>query len=500
MKNQISGQMKRMTRLYRWVIPVVLVYCMAFSFLFAGGALRLLGKGEPEAAPEKFNVYGGEDIYSSLEGQMMTFEFASDFKETNHYYFVYDDESLPYIIQVHGTLSEEALKIQSYLYEDSKEEPEPVIFYGMAAPIEEDIKEYAIESYNEMWEEELVTEDNFLDYFGEYYLDTTKKPESPVSKNVSLLFLCSVMLALAATGFLVIKLIDPRLKKSRATLKAWPEEKLLLVDRQLTQPGISAYEKEELYLADDYIVTNAQGFEIISYEKIERVFQTISGTNMRLMAESSGQKYHTLIRSKGTGSKKKEAFEELANQVKRKIEDKRESLVKDTLSSEISAYPESEDWKGEAAASLEEKRVNLIPGIVGALAGALVGAGLWVLIGQIGFIAGIAGFVMLKLSLGGFEKLGGGLDKRGAVICLLITAGMIFGANLLDYGVSMTRAYFEFETSFETLAYVFSNFGNLMSDMDMWKGFYIDLAIGYGLSIWSSLGAIRAIMSMPVSE
>ena len=73
---------------------------------------------------------------------------------------------------------------------------------------------------------------------------------------------------------------------------------------------------------------------------------------------------------------------------------------------------------------------------------------------------------------------------------------MIAGANLLDYAVSMTRAYFQYEASFETLAYVFSNFGKLMSDMDMWRGFFIDLAIGYGLSIWSAAGAIKAILNM----
>ncbi|MFT4105879.1 MAG: hypothetical protein QM657_08960 [Lacrimispora sp.] len=500
MNNQMSGKMKRMIRLYRWAIPVALVYCMAFSFLFAGAAFKLLGGGVPQTDPEKFNVYGGADIYSSLEGRMMTFEFASDFKETNHYYFVYDEESLPYIIQVHGNLSKEALKIQSYLYEDSKEEPEPVSFYGIAAPIEENIRKYAIESYNEMWEEDLVTEDNFSDYFGEYYLDTTRKPESPVSKNVSLLFLWSAMLALAATAYLAAKLTDPRLKKSRATLKAWTEEKLLFVDRQLAQPGTSAYEKEKLYLTQDYIVTNAEGFEILPYQSIERIFHTVAGPNMRLMAESSGQKYHTLILTKGTGSKKKEAFQELADRIKRKIEDRKEEQLRDTLTSEILTDFKTEDWRAEAAASLEEKGTRLIPGIVGALIGALIGAALWVLIGQIGFIAGIAGFVMLKLSLGGFEKLGRRLDKRGAIICLFITAGMIFGANLLDYGVSMTRAYFEFEASFETMAYVFSNFGKLMSEMDMWKGFFVDLAIGYGLSVWSSLGAIRAIMSMQVSE
>ncbi|HBE86511.1 MAG TPA: hypothetical protein DDW53_15700, partial [Lachnoclostridium sp.] len=245
----------------------------------------------------------------------------------------------------------------------------------------------------------------------------------------------------------------------------------------------------------DYIITNAEGFDIIPYEAVARIYDTSSATGIRLMVETKDQKYHTLAMG---GRKNKDGFLELISQVKRKIEDKKEELPEDILDGTYRMYPENVDPEAilQISASLDQKPSNPLFGIIGALFASLLGVGLWVLIGQVGFVAGIAGFVMLKLALSGYQKFGGSLDKKGAVICLIITAGMIIGANLLDYAVSITRGYFQYEASFETLAYVFSNFGKLMSDMDMWRGFFIDLAIGFGLSVWSAAGAIKAILNM----
>ncbi|GLC82962.1 hypothetical protein [Lacrimispora brassicae] len=498
MKKQMSQGLKRMTGLYRWVIPVVFLYIIAFSFFLGGMGMKFLGSTKPDVEPVEFHVYDGEDIYSSLKAQMMTQEFASDFKETNHYYFIYDENLLPFIVQVHGVLPEEYLKIQSYLYDESEESPEPATFYGMSAPIEEDIRTYAIESYNDMWGEELVTEDNFSDYFGEYYLDTTKKPASNAGKTISLVFLYAFTAALAGTLILVWNLNSRSFKKSRATLKAWPEERLLKLDGQLQVALSLAYGKKLLYLTEDYMVTDAEGFDIIPYEAIDRIYDTSSATEKRLGLETTDGEHHTLAIIKRSGRVKEEAFQELILQVKKKIAGKKEELPESLLTGRFYMDPGNEDPEAvlQVSAALELKPSNPFLGVIGALFASLLGVGLWVFIGQVGFIAGIAGFVMLKLALSGYEKLGGSLDKKGAVLCLILTAGMIAGANLLDYAVSMVRAYFQYEASFETLIYVFANFGNLMSEMDMWGEFFLDLAIGYGLSIWSGAGAIKAIMNM----
>ena len=141
------------------------------------------------------------------------------------------------------------------------------------------------------------------------------------------------------------------------------------------------------------------------------------------------------------------------------------------------------------------KKSNVFLGIIGALGGALIGAGLWVALSMVGLIAGIAGFVMLKFALKGYEKLSGRLDKKGAIISLIIAAFMVLFANVLDYVVALCRAFFEWDASFDTIRYVVMNFGTLMTEADSWGGFGLNLVLGYGLSIWSSYRLIGKILT-----
>jgi len=57
----------------------------------------------------------------------------------------------------------------------------------------------------------------------------------------------------------------------------------------------------------------------------------------------------------------------------------------------------TEDW---------EKKENLPLGLIGAVIGILLGSVLWVLIGQIGFIAGIAGYAIVFCGMKGYALLG----------------------------------------------------------------------------------------------
>ena len=142
----------------------------------------------------------------------------------------------------------------------------------------------------------------------------------------------------------------------------------------------------------------------------------------------------------------------------------------------------------------ESRESNLFLGIIGAIGGSLVGVALWLVISLVGFIAGVAGFVMLKFALLGYQKLSGRLDRKGAFISLFVAAFMVFGANVLDFVIAICKAYFQFEASFDTVRFVVMNFSSLMTELDMWNGFALNLVIGYGLSIWSSFSLIRWIL------
>ncbi len=351
-----------------------------------------------------------QDSYKTLEVVALSYDFATDFKETYHYYFAFDREGYPYIVKMKGELNAGYQVLVDYLFGDeTMEEPEPVKLRGVAAPIEEDIREFAIESMNDMYDEEILTESNFEDYIGFGILDTTQKPMG--SSDVTLSY------ALGSLGavFLVLGLIAV---VSGGKRKAAAELALEKQTRTLAQ--MSSY-------VSDAPSINGEG-------------------DLQTLLEE-----------------------------KQKAEDRSsmESITKD----------------------LEpERKSNVFLGIIGALGGSLTGVALWLVLGFVGFIAGIAGFVMLKFALLGYQKLSGKLDKKGALISLFIAAFMVFGANVLDYVISMCKAYFEFEASWDTVCFVVMNFWQLMSEHEQWGGFFMNLVIGYGLSIWASCSLIRSIL------
>lgn len=76
----------------------------------------------------------------------------------------------------------------------------------------------------------------------------------------------------------------------------------------------------------------------------------------------------------------------------------------------------------------EENDSNIVTGVVGATLGALLGVALWVIVSMMGYIAGICGVAMLLAGFKGYELLGGTLDTKGMVTCVLISIIMIFVA------------------------------------------------------------------------
>ena len=371
--------------------------------------------GKSQARVEWFNPWdrswSNQGSYKTLNAVALSYDFAVDFKETYHYYFAFDEGWYPYIVKMKGDLNPEYQPLIDYMFGDeSMDMPEPVEMKGVAAEIEDDIREFAIESMNEMYGDEFLNDGNFEDYLGVSFLDTTKKPMGRADFSTAYTILAVGAAAVFAGAFLTAFSIK---KRKEAVLAE--EKERMLVSRMSTycSDAPSPGEAEDLQSVMDRIPTEEKRSELDS-----------------IMGEQPS-----------------------------------------------------------------EKKGNMALGIIGALGGSLVGVALWLVLGMVGFIAGIAGFVMLKFALLGYQKLSGKLDKKGAVICLVIAAFMVFGANVLDYGISICRGYFQFDASFDTIRYVALNFASLMTEHDMWGGFFTNLLIGYGLSVWSSHSLIGAILS-----
>ena len=72
------------------------------------------------------------------------------------------------------------------------------------------------------------------------------------------------------------------------------------------------------------------------------------------------------------------------------------------------------------------EKSRLVPGLVGAFLGSLIGCALWVVIYRLGYIAGIAGAVTAICAMKGYEMLGGHLDRKGVAGSAIIMVVMIY--------------------------------------------------------------------------
>ena len=159
----------------------------------------------------------------------------------------------------------------------------------------------------------------------------------------------------------------------------------------------------------------------------------------------------------------------------------------------------------EVEASLQENQQNikaqksmLFPGLIGAFLGTLIGAVLWVLIYQLGYIAGIAGAVTTVCAFKGYEMLGKHLDKKGVIFSVIISIIMIYFANRVAWAFS---AYSELKEYFDiTFFDVYRALGVLIKEADATANYYGDLVIGYILTIVCSVGTIIRTLKASVGS
>ena len=134
--------------------------------------------------------------------------------------------------------------------------------------------------------------------------------------------------------------------------------------------------------------------------------------------------------------------------------------------------------------SAADESSNLLLGLIGAVIGAIPGCILWIVIGYIGFVAGIAGYAIMFGAMFCYEKLGKTLDKKGIIICIIVTLISILFANVLGYAIEIYK-YAAEEGMEPSFFLVLINTPMMIKEAGMLGGFLLNLAIGYGLTVWS---------------
>lgn len=136
-------------------------------------------------------------------------------------------------------------------------------------------------------------------------------------------------------------------------------------------------------------------------------------------------------------------------------------------------------------------RENILLGIIGAVLGVLLGAALWVFLGRIGFIAGIAGYAIVFCGMKGYELLGGHLSKGGIILCIILSFLAILAAEFVSLGITVHSELGEMYSLSMTDS--FRMVPELLKESELISAVAKDLIFGYALSIWASYSSVRNI-------
>ena len=197
------------------------------------------------------------DVYTYIDVNIEPYLFAvyeeNGQEEDAKYYLAMDKNNYLYILY----MNEEKL---SEFKVDTIEE-NPIRVTGITKKIPSDIKELAISSYNELMEEEYLTQENFKDYIGYLYLDM-ETPINDSSLYYTGAFLTGLFFLLVFVTYIVIVI------KNKKTMNEISPEEFAKIDAELSQMATSEYSNMKFYLLKDYIVDFNNNIVILKYEDI----------------------------------------------------------------------------------------------------------------------------------------------------------------------------------------------------------------------------------------
>lgn len=202
------------------------------------------------------------DVYASIDVSLLTEPFAEN--DESECSFVVDKNEYLSVVVLSDDDIERLKAIKEYTYSDDEsiEAPESIKIQGMTQVIPEDLKKIIIESYNELYDDNSLNEENFEEYMGNVYLNTKLSPI-----NYSVEILAGILSGIFAIIY-IKTIISTRLTLRKYTLNG----SLEYIYSQLDQIDTVVYNKDKFFLTREYIVDCSNGLVIIKYDDIRWIY------------------------------------------------------------------------------------------------------------------------------------------------------------------------------------------------------------------------------------
>lgn len=141
-----------------------------------------------------YNSQDNEGEYAKIDLAYVPYNFAIE-DEKLQYYFAIDKEGYMYIVRLTNETYNKLQQLQ-----DEKQSEFSYELKGYVFEMPEELRKIAIESYNEISEKTLLTDENLEEYIGSVYLDETMIPG--IGYKVALLIIVAILI-IAILIFLV---------------------------------------------------------------------------------------------------------------------------------------------------------------------------------------------------------------------------------------------------------------------------------------------------------
>lgn len=240
------------------------IFCFVLTALF-GLLFYSIIKEDLDNPLDMIKASAGD--YAKINVEFLTdyFAISDSLGYEQKTYMVYDGYNF-YIACLNADAQNSLQDILDYVYsEEEMQEPEPVTIKGTATIIPDDLRDLAIENYNEIAGEEKVTKDNFTEYFGTYYLDTYVSPMQDIGTYV-IIDLVPLILG-------IIFFVNYQIKKNHTqkSLAKYADNFDKIINEATANDAV-LFKKAKVILTRNYCLNMASGLEVYDYKNIVWIY------------------------------------------------------------------------------------------------------------------------------------------------------------------------------------------------------------------------------------
>ena len=246
-----------------------LILIILALFIFIYGIIKYnIARSNPSSLNRVIVEEKGSDQIAYLD--VLYMDYIATETDVLHYYFVSDEDNLSYLLGIYEK------DFEWYSDEFSRYSTDEAIrVVGYTRPISNELKEFAIDAINDLYDEKWLTSENFENYVGNVYLEAAKK------NNITLLEGFYKISSLPIMGSIItfivglfLRIFGKKGNKSykEAAMNTW-ETKDDFWD-EINDPSTIWLENVKTYLTDKHIIFMDSHLSILDYEDIEIVYPT----------------------------------------------------------------------------------------------------------------------------------------------------------------------------------------------------------------------------------